>query len=172
MTLIMEGYSTILVPNLFAMGPFKERFGTLQPNGDYEISATWQGAFVNGGLAGQILGLFATGTLAECIGYRRTLMVGLVSMTVFILIPFYATTKVVLLVGQCLLGMPWGMFQCICTVYAADVCPVALRAYLTTYVYVTSPTVVVKYLIMKQICQCMLGARTTHRFHCFALHDR
>lgn len=134
MTLIMEGYSTILVPNLFAMGPFKEQFGSLQPNGDYEISATWQSAFVNGGLVGQILGLFATGTLAEYFGYRRALMAGLITMALFILIPFFATKGVVLLIGQCMLGMPWGMFQCISTVYAADVCPVALRAYLTTYV--------------------------------------
>ncbi|KAI4680520.1 hypothetical protein J4E81_010201 [Alternaria sp. BMP 2799] len=134
MTLIMEGFSTILVPNLFAMQPFRRQFGTLQSNGLYEISADWQSALVNGGLAGQIVGLFATGTLAERIGYRYTLMVGLVAMSVFILVPFFATGKTVLLIGQCLLGMPWGMFQCICTVYAADVCPVALRAYLTTYV--------------------------------------
>jgi len=134
MTLIMEGFSTILVPNLFAMQPFRKQFGTLQPNGLYEISADWQSALVNGGLAGQIVGLFATGTLAERIGYRYTLMVGLVAMSLFILVPFFATGKTVLLIGQCLLGMPWGMFQCICTVYAADVCPVALRAYLTTYV--------------------------------------
>ncbi|KAG9185674.1 hypothetical protein G6011_07005 [Alternaria panax] len=134
MTLIMEGFSTILVPNLFAMQPFRKQFGSLQPNGRYEISADWQSALVNGGLAGQIVGLFATGTLAERIVYRYTLMVGLVAMSLFILVPFFATNKEALLIGQCLLGMPWGMFQCICTVYAADVCPVALRAYLTTYV--------------------------------------
>jgi SP family general alpha glucoside:H+ symporter-like MFS transporter len=132
MTLIMEGFSTILVPNLFAMQPFRKQFGSLQPSGLYEISAEWQSALVNGGLAGQIVGLFATGTLAERIGCRYTLMVGLVAMSLFILVPFFATDKAVLLIGQCLLGMPWGMFQCICTVYAADICPVALRAYLTT----------------------------------------
>ncbi|RYN49314.1 Maltose permease [Alternaria tenuissima] len=134
MTLIMEGFSTILVPNLFSMQAFRKQFGSLQANGRYEISADWQSALVNGGLAGQIVGLFATGTLAERIGYRYTLMVGLVAMSLFILVPFFATSKEVLLIGQCLLGMPWGMFQCICTAYAADVCPVALRAYLTTYV--------------------------------------
>lgn len=134
MTLIMEGFSTILVPSLFAMQPFRRQFGSLQANGMYEISADWQSALVNGGLAGQIIGLFTTGTLAELIGYRYTLMVGLAAMSLFILVPFFATGKTVLLIGQCLLGMPWGMFQCICTVYAADVCPVALRAYLTTYV--------------------------------------
>jgi SP family general alpha glucoside:H+ symporter-like MFS transporter len=132
MTLIMEGFSTILVPNLFSMQAFRKQFGGLQANGQYEISADWQSALVNGGLAGQIVGLFATGTLAERIGYRYTLMVGLVAMSLFILVPFFATSKEVLLIGQCLLGMPWGMFQCICTAYAADVCPVALRAYLTT----------------------------------------
>jgi SP family general alpha glucoside:H+ symporter-like MFS transporter len=132
MTLIMEGFSTILVPNLFAMQAFRKQFGSLRPTGLYEINADWQSALVNGGLAGQIVGLFATGTLAERIGYRYTLMIGLVAMSLFILVPFFATDKNVLLIGQCLLGMPWGMFQCICTVYAADVCPVALRAYLTT----------------------------------------
>jgi SP family general alpha glucoside:H+ symporter-like MFS transporter len=132
MTLIMEGFSTILVPNLFSMGPFRRQFGSLQRNGKYELSADWQSALVNGGLVGQIIGLFATGTLAERIGYRYTLMVGLTAMALFILVPFFAPSKIVLLVGQCMLGMPWGMFQCICTVYAADVCPVALRAYLTT----------------------------------------
>jgi SP family general alpha glucoside:H+ symporter-like MFS transporter len=132
LTLIMEGYSTILVPNLFAMGPFRRQFGDLLPNGEHEISADWQSAFVNGGLAGQIVGLFATGTLSERIGYRYTLMLGLLAMTAFIFVPFCATSKSTLLVGQCMLGVPWGVFQCICTVYAADVCPVALRAYLTT----------------------------------------
>ncbi|KAK1920272.1 hypothetical protein P3342_002568 [Pyrenophora teres f. teres] len=107
MTLVMEGYSTILVPNLFAMDPFRRQFGDKLPNGTYEISANWQSALVNGGLAGQILGLFATGTVAERIGYRHTLMLGLMAMNVFIFVTFFAASKEVLLAGQCLLGMPW-----------------------------------------------------------------
>lgn len=55
LTLVMEGYSTILVPNLFSPGPFRRQFGTLQRDGDYEISALWQNALVNGALAGQII---------------------------------------------------------------------------------------------------------------------
>ncbi|XPS72678.1 hypothetical protein M3J09_004839 [Ascochyta lentis] len=134
LTLIMEGYSTILVPNLYSLGPFRRQFGTLQHNGDYEISAIWQSALVNGALAGQIVGLFAAGWLAEKIGYRRTLMTGLAAITAFITITFFATSKPMLLVGQCLLGAPWGVFQTISTVYAGDVLPVQLRGYLTTYV--------------------------------------
>ncbi|USP79022.1 hypothetical protein yc1106_06296 [Curvularia clavata] len=134
MALIMEGYSTILVPNLFSMDTFKKEFGDIQPSGEYEVSSLWQSAFVNGGLAGQILGLFLTGTLAEFVGYRRTLMAGLVAMTAIISVPVCAKTRAALLVGQCLSGIPWGLFQCVCTVYAVDVCPVALRAYLTTWI--------------------------------------
>lgn len=39
-----------------------------------------------------------------------------------------------LLVGEILMGIPWGAFQTLTTTYAAEVCPVSLRAYLTTYV--------------------------------------
>jgi len=39
-----------------------------------------------------------------------------------------------LLVGEILCGLPWGVFQTITTAYAAEVTPVALRPYLTTYV--------------------------------------
>ena len=133
----MEDYSTILVPNLYSLDPFLRQFGTQQRNGDYEISAEWQSALVNGALAGQIIGLFLAGWLAEKIGYRRTLMTGLTAITAFITITFFATSKPVLLLGQCLLGAPWGVFQTISTVYASDVLPVTLRGYLTTYVYRT-----------------------------------
>ena len=135
LTLIMEGYSTTLVPNLYSLDPFLHQFGTRQRNGDYEISAEWQSALVNGALAGQIIGLFLAGWLAEKIGYRKTLMAGLTAITAFVTITFFATSKPVLLAGQCLLGAPWGVFQTISTVYASDVLPVRLRGYLTTYVY-------------------------------------
>lgn len=36
-------------------------------------------------------------------------------------------------VGQALCGMPWGCFQCLAVSYASEICPMALRYYLTTY---------------------------------------
>lgn len=39
-----------------------------------------------------------------------------------------------LLAAEILCGIPWGIFQTICITYASEVCPVALRGYLTTYV--------------------------------------
>ena len=38
------------------------------------------------------------------------------------------------MIVQILCGLPWGTFQTLTTTYAAEVCPVALRPYLTTYV--------------------------------------
>lgn len=131
LTLVMEDYSTILTPNLFALDPFRRHFGTPLSSGRYDISAEWQSALVNGPLAGQIIGLFVTGYVAERFGYRWTLQVGLVAMAACVFVPFFAGSKAVLLAGQTVMGVPWGVFQCVSTVYAADVCPVALRAFLT-----------------------------------------
>lgn len=39
-----------------------------------------------------------------------------------------------LLAGEVLCALCWGVFQTLTTAYASEVCPVALRAYLTTYV--------------------------------------
>lgn len=39
-----------------------------------------------------------------------------------------------LLVGEILCGLPWGVFQTITTAYAAEVTPTPLRPFLTTYV--------------------------------------
>lgn len=55
-------------------------------------------------------------------------------MIAFIFIPFFAHNLQTLLVGDILQGIPWGVFQTMTTAYASEVCPVALRAYLTTYV--------------------------------------
>ncbi|KAL2864531.1 general substrate transporter [Aspergillus lucknowensis] len=57
-----------------------------------------------------------------------------VSLVAFIFILFFAPNLPTLLVGEILCGVPWGVFQTVTTAYAAEVCPVALRGYLTTYV--------------------------------------
>jgi len=67
-------------------------------------------------------------------GYRRTLQIGLVALTGFIFIVFFAPTIEVLFVGQLLCGLPWGAFSSSAVSYASDVTPVSLRGYLTTYI--------------------------------------
>jgi SP family general alpha glucoside:H+ symporter-like MFS transporter len=80
------------------------------------------------------LGLYAAGIVADKIGYRKTMLIALFSMGCFIFIPFFARNLAMLLIGEILQGIPWGVFQTMTTAYASEVSPVALRAYLTTYV--------------------------------------
>ena len=61
-------------------------------------------------------------------------MASLTMMIAFIFIPFFAQNIETLLIGDILQGIPWGVFQTLTTAYASEVCPVALRAYLCTYV--------------------------------------
>lgn len=55
-------------------------------------------------------------------------------MAAFISLFFTAQNVQTLLAGEILCGIPWGVFQTLTITYASEVCPVALRGYLTTYV--------------------------------------
>jgi MFS transporter, SP family, general alpha glucoside:H+ symporter len=99
-----------------------------------QIPAAWQNGLSNGAQVGEILGLYAAGAVVDKIGYRKTMLIALFSIGCFIFIPFFARNLPMLLAGEILQGIPWGVFQTMTTAYASEVAPVALRAYLTTYV--------------------------------------
>lgn len=132
--IVMEGFDLILLGGLIGFPAFEEQFGDLQPDGTYELSATWQMALNMGSLVGQIVGLFLNGYIADRFGYRYTMMGGLILIASFIFIPFFSHNIVQFLCGQILLGIPFGCFQTLACTYASEVVPTQLRAYLTTYV--------------------------------------
>ncbi|KAI7287540.1 hypothetical protein D0864_05821 [Hortaea werneckii] len=132
--IIMEGFDIALISSLYAVPAFQQRFGDRQDDGSYEISAAWQSGLSNGALIGEIFGLFLTGIIAERIGYRKTMIGALVLLSGVIFLLFFAQSLPMLLIGEILCGFPWGTFQTLTTTYASEVCPVALRPYLTTYV--------------------------------------
>ncbi|GAB1741824.1 hypothetical protein NU219Hw_g7230t2 [Hortaea werneckii] len=132
--IIMEGFDIALISSLYAVPAFQQRFGDRQDDGSYEISAAWQSGLSNGALIGEIFGLFLTGIIAERIGYRKTMIGALVLLTGLIFLLFFAQSLPMLLIGEIFCGLPWGTFQTLTTTYASEVCPVALRPYLTTYV--------------------------------------
>ena len=132
--LIMEGFDTVLLNSLFAYPPFAQQFGVKQADGTYQLTAAWQSGLSNGTSVGEILGLFAAGFVADRFGNRKTLVGALTAVIGFVFILFFAKSLPQLLVGEILLGIPWGVFQTLTTTYAAEVCPTHLRAYLTTYV--------------------------------------
>jgi SP family general alpha glucoside:H+ symporter-like MFS transporter len=60
----------------------------------------------------------------------------LISMIGLIFIPVFATSGslIQLLFYYLIAGIPWGIWQTLTITYASEVCPIALRGYLTTYV--------------------------------------
>ncbi|GME85141.1 unnamed protein product [Ambrosiozyma monospora] len=133
--IIMEGYDTNLLNSFYAFPGFKEKFGTYYPHLDeYQIPTKWQTSLSMAVNVGEILGLFAAGIIADRIGYRKTLIGSLILVAGLIFIVFFAVDLPMLLVGEILLGIPWGAFQTLTVTYASEVCPLTLRVYLTTYV--------------------------------------
>lgn len=132
--IVMEGFDLTILNGLYAYEPFQRKFGEPAADGGYELTASWQSGLSNGALVGQILGLFLNGIIADRYGYRKTLCGALFLCICFIFIIFFSESLVQLLIGEILIGIPWGVFQTLTTTYAAEVCPTHLRAYLTTYV--------------------------------------
>ncbi|KAF2745475.1 sugar transporter [Sporormia fimetaria CBS 119925] len=114
--LIMEGYDLALLGN----------------TGNWSVPASWQSALSNGARAGEVLGLILNGFISERLGYRKTMIGALISMTAFIFILFFAPNVQTLVVGEVFCGIPWGMFQTLAPQYASEVAPVKLRPYLTS----------------------------------------
>ncbi|KAI0205494.1 sugar transporter [Astrocystis sublimbata] len=134
-SIIMEGYDIVLISSFFAQPAFSERYGSFDPGSDsYQISASWQNGLINAATVGTIIGAFLNGYLTPSYGYRKILLFALVLITGFIALPFSAPNLPVLLVGQFLCGIPWGIFATMAPAYASEVCPLALRGYLTVYV--------------------------------------
>ena len=130
----MVGLDILLIQNLIAVDSFQRTFGQRLPDGKYELTAAWQAGLTNGAILGEMIGLAMNGVLADQYGFKKTMIGGLVTITFFIFIPFFATNIIQLLVGLIVMGIPWGIFQTLTTTYAAEVCPTNLRPYLTTYV--------------------------------------
>ncbi|KAJ5781316.1 Major facilitator superfamily domain general substrate transporter [Penicillium paradoxum] len=135
MSIVMEGYDTILMGNFFALPAFRHKYGK-DYGGDigWQVSTPWQTGLNMASTVGCIFGGILNGYCASKYGYCRVMMVALIFLTAFIFITFFASSAAVLLVGQILCGFSWGVFATIGPAYASEVCPTNLRGYLTVYV--------------------------------------
>ncbi|KAI2640202.1 sugar transporter-domain-containing protein [Xylaria nigripes] len=136
--IVMEGYDVSLINNFYGNSSFNRNYGTpfINSQGDteYQVSAAWQAGLSNGAVVGEILGLMINGYVSERFGYRYTVIACLGMVAAFVSIFFTAQNVIHLQVAEILCGIPWGVFQTLTITYASEVCPVALRGYLTTYI--------------------------------------
>lgn len=101
------------------------------------IPASWQSAVSNSGSIGIFIGVLINGWLTEKTGHRKLLLYCYALLTALIFIPFFAPSLGVLVAGEILCGLCWGQFSITAATYAAEVCPLTLRPYLTSYINIS-----------------------------------
>lgn len=134
LAVIMESYDTILLNSLYAAPSFQEAFGTRQPSGKYIIPSAWQSSLGSGTNAALILGIIIGAPIVDRFGFRKAMIGGLLFNFAFVFVIFFAKSLPVLLVGNLLCALPWGMFSTTAPAYAVEVVPKELRSYMASYV--------------------------------------
>lgn len=104
MSIIMEGYDTILIGSLYAYPTYAQKFGEDTASSGYQIPARWQSAMGSGPQAGAIVGAMANGLIIQRLGYRPAFLIGLVLMGAFIFVSFFGMSVQLQAVGQILSG--------------------------------------------------------------------
>ncbi|TVY41052.1 Maltose permease [Lachnellula occidentalis] len=130
----MEGYDVCLLSNFYGFPQFNKKYGNELPDGTYQVTPAWQAGLSNGANVGEIIGLFINGYVSERFGYRYTVMTCLTLIIAYTAIFFTAKDVVSLQVAEILCGINADVMTVVTITYASEVCPVALRGYLTTYV--------------------------------------
>ncbi|KAL2075054.1 hypothetical protein VTL71DRAFT_8834 [Oculimacula yallundae] len=133
MCVIMEGYDTILIGNFYAYPEFAKKYGTFFPGVGYQLTAPWQAGLGNASGIGAFFGALLNGYLVTKFGVKRVIVGSLIFLSATLFIVFFAPNIQVLLVGQLICGLPWGVFATIAPAYASEVLPLSLRVYLTSY---------------------------------------
>jgi len=100
----------------------------------YIISAPWQTGLSMGNPVGQVVGALAAGYPMERYGRKWTFGTCVVLTAALIFIQFFARSLEVLLVGELLGGLVLGCYAVIAPAYSSEVCPLAIRGILTSYV--------------------------------------
>ena len=134
-SIIMEGYDTTLIGSFFGYPAFREKYGTFHTGTTgWQLSSPWQAGISDIQAVGNVIGAMANGYFTQKYGHRKVMLVNLVLMTGFVFITFFAPNAPTLLVGAFLCSIPWGVFATMGPAYAAEVCPLVLRGYLTAFV--------------------------------------
>jgi MFS family permease len=83
---------------------------------------------------GQVVGALIAGYPMDMFGRKLTFGVCVLLTAGLVFIQFFARSLSVLLVGELIGGLVLGCFVVIAPAYASEVCPMAIRAHLTSYV--------------------------------------
>ena len=129
------GYGLVLLASFVTLPTFRRDFACPEATIEdvCQIPASWQSGVILGPMAGQIIGLLLSGWVVEKFGYKKTILGALFLLSGFTFVTFFAKSLPIFLIGSLLCGIPWGIFQTITTNYASDICPTAIRGYVTAW---------------------------------------
>jgi SP family general alpha glucoside:H+ symporter-like MFS transporter len=99
----------------------------------YQLTAEWQAGLSQGGGAGSIMGCIISGWLVSKYGSKKVVIGALIWLSLAIFPVFFAPNLAVLVFGEVLCGLPWGVLATTAPAYASEVLPTALRTYMTSY---------------------------------------
>ncbi|KAL6872197.1 general substrate transporter [Trichoderma novae-zelandiae] len=126
-TIVMESFDMFLNGNFVALPAFQKKYGVFVEGSGYTIPTKWQSALFQSGQCGAFVGVFLAGPVTNRLGYRWTTILGLVLMNATIFVSFFANSLTLLVVGQALEGVPWGLFIANAPAYASEIVPLPLR---------------------------------------------
>jgi MFS transporter, SP family, general alpha glucoside:H+ symporter len=133
---VMAGYNAQIITSFFALPAFQHKFGTpvdrAGSDGEYEIAAPWQMGLGIGNPVGQAVGALASGLPLEKFGRKKTLAACCLWSVAWTFVQFFATDIQMLCAGEIFGGAVYGFYIVIAPTYASEVCPLALRGFLTT----------------------------------------
>ncbi|KAI0182068.1 putative maltose permease [Hypoxylon sp. FL1284] len=129
---IMLAFDPQIVGNLYAVPQFQKDFG-VELDGEYVIPASWQTGLSMGNPIGQVVGALFSAYPMELFGRKWTFYGCVVLTAGLVFIQFFARSLQVLLAGELLGGLVLGCYVVIGPTYASEVCPMALRGYLTSF---------------------------------------
>ncbi|KAK4143503.1 general substrate transporter [Dichotomopilus funicola] len=142
LAVVMAGYDAQIITSFYALPAFQQKYGSPRrsdipsggPDIEYEVPAPWQTALGMGNPIGQILGALASGYPLERFGRRWTLAACCVWSIGLVFVQFFATSVGMLCAGEILGGLAYGFYVVIAPTYSSEICPLALRGFLTTSV--------------------------------------
>ncbi|KAK3064763.1 hypothetical protein LTS18_004211 [Coniosporium uncinatum] len=130
---VMLAFDPQLLGNLYATPAFQRDFG-YEYEGEYIISAAWQSGLSMGNPVGQCVGALLAGYPMEWFGRKKTFAACVFGTCCCVFFQFFARSLEVLLTGELLGGLVLGAYVVIAPAYASEVCPMALRGQLTSYI--------------------------------------
>lgn len=134
-SIIMEGYDTTLIGSFFGYPAFQKKYGTFhEGKAGWQLSSPWQAGILDIQAVGNVIGALGNGYFTDKYGHRKVMIFNLVLMSGTVFITFFAPNVTTMLIGAFFCSIPWGVFATMGPAYAAEVCPLVLRGYLTAFV--------------------------------------